>query len=116
MSESLEGIRLLIEVGTVTIETGTGMGEVDVAIQYLGITALVLVIVQQIGMDKVHALVNSLPPRLSLTCRLHGKDHDQPYKSEDNEQKSSHLFLLTNYLHVISPTPRIHTHSHGTAG
>ena len=71
------------------------MGEVHMAIQNLRITVSVFIVVQHIGMNEVHALVNNLSTRLSLAGRLHGKNHRQSDESDDDKQESFHRVLFT---------------------
>jgi hypothetical protein len=71
------------------------MGEMDMAVENLSITVLELVIMQHVGMDQIHTLIDSLSPRLSLASRLHGENHNKPYESDNDKQESLHRVLIT---------------------
>ena len=60
MAKGLEGVAGLIEIGTVAVETGTLMGEVNLSVEDGGIGVQHLVEVQHIGMDKVDTGVLNL--------------------------------------------------------
>ena len=97
MAKGLEGVRRLVEVCTVAIETGTGMGEVYVAVEDLCVTVTVLVVVQHVGMNQVDTLVRRLLTWRTLPCRLHGKDHGQSDESDDDKQQPPHLLILNRH-------------------
>jgi hypothetical protein len=57
MTEGLKGIAGLIEIGTITIESGSDMGEVHLSIKDGRIGILVLVEMEYIGMNQIDACV-----------------------------------------------------------
>ena len=109
MAESLEGIGLLKEVGTVAIKVGTHMTEVYIAFQNLGVTILELVVVQIVSMHQIDALVlHLLFPWSTLPCRLHGKHHTQHYQAQNDKKVSLHFLNIC----IISPNLRIQSRSY----
>ena len=63
LTEGLKGIAGLIEIGTITIESGSDMGEVHLSIKDGRIGILVLVEMEYIGMNQIDARV--LHPRFT---------------------------------------------------
>jgi hypothetical protein len=86
MSESLKGIGLLIEVGTITKQVSTLMTEMYIAMWHLSVTITILVIVQIIGMDKIHAFVLHFFLWSTLTLRLCRKDNSQHQQTREYKQ------------------------------
>ena len=97
MSESLEGIGLFVEVGTVTIEVGTYMTEMDVAMQHLCITILELVIVQIVGMHQKYSFVLYLLARSTFARRLHGKYHGEHDQRHYEQNDAFHYLTQPSY-------------------
>ena len=73
MSESLKTIGLLIEMRTVTVEVGTGMAEMNITMQHLGIIILELAVMQVVRVNQIDTFVLHLFPRRALTCRRDSK-------------------------------------------
>jgi hypothetical protein len=57
MAKSLETIGLLIKMGTIAVEVGANMTEMDIAMQNLGIIVTELVIVQVVRMNQIDTFV-----------------------------------------------------------
>jgi hypothetical protein len=88
MTKGLERVTSLVEIGTVAVETGPNMGEVDLTIEDGGVGVLKLVEMKDIGVHEVDALVldscftgRALPSGSLLlgrgACHSHKKDHHQ---------------------------------------
>ena len=57
MTEGLKGVAGLIEIGTVTIQTGTDMRKMHLAIEDGGIGILILVEMKHVGMNQIDTIV-----------------------------------------------------------
>ena len=95
MSEGLEGVGLLVEVGAVAVEAGADVGEVDVAVQNLCIAVLVLVVVQPVGMHEIDPLVLRLCRTASPFLGSKGKGADTECQHTEQQQIDCLPQLLT---------------------
>jgi hypothetical protein len=66
MAKSLEAIGLFIEMGTVAIEVGTGMTEMNITMQNGSIVITVLIVMQIVRVNQIDALV------LRALCPFYG--------------------------------------------
>ena len=88
MPEGLEGVGLLIEMGTVAIQVGSDVTEVYTTYKNLSSISTILVEVQFVRMYQIDTFV--LLHRLRLLARsalldgLHGKHHQQQHKTYDD--------------------------------
>ena len=72
MTKSLKGIACLIEISTITIKSGTDMGEMHLAIQNRCIRVLILIEMQHIGMHQIDTFIlwRSFSCRTFLCCTI----------------------------------------------
>ena len=87
MAEGLEGVRLLVEMGTVAVEVGTLMAEMDMAVEHLCVTVAVLVVVQVVGVYEIDALVFLGGLRLLARGSLLGRGHGEREGHHRRQQK-----------------------------
>ena len=87
MAEGLEGVRLLVEMGTVAVEVGTLMAEMDMAVEHLRVTVAVLVVVQVVGVYEIDALVFLGGLRLLARGSLLGRGHGEREGHHRRQQK-----------------------------
>ena len=98
MTESFERVGLLEEIGTVAIKIGANMTEMNMSRKDLGITILILVITQFVGMYQINTLVGSRSMIFccTFTHRLHST-----YQA--NTQQAKHKDGNSTEFHRIQP-------------
>ena len=107
MSKGLKRITGFIEIGTVTIETGPLMGKVYLTVKDSGIGVLLLVEVENIGVDEIDAgiLCLRLPCRTLLLVLLLRKSRSHPNNQCDSQQPDKglpyHLFITPLFIPAL---------------
>ena len=96
MSEGLKRIAGLIEIGTVTIKTGTDMSKMDLPVENRGIRVLILVEMEDISMYKINTLILN-----STTCRtLSGRTFLLGLSTRHSQKKNNYQ-KIHNFLHLF---------------
>ena len=108
MSESLEGVAGLIEIGTITIQTCTLMGKVHLSVENRSIRILTLIEMQQIGMYQIDTGLLRLDFShrtfllLFLLCKARCHSHHQGKRHQPDKRPFTSHSLLLKFLLLTS--------------